>query len=183
MVVRVADICSPPSPTRQLYVQSARRARPEHMIYSLIGTPQTEEFTDCRIDHYQTPANVNVSVFAKQVDKERSAVIFESEKVRFVHKLSAMAACETDKLMTRVAALTDTSTDPYRFVSARWQTFQTFPRLVRRNRSRHVVIQDFRHKGTVGMFELSLHLEGSTPLVVLSLSYILSSTFRNAYRS
>lgn len=41
----------------------------------------TDEFTDCRVDHYQTPVNVNVSVFAKQVDKERSTVAFESEKV------------------------------------------------------------------------------------------------------
>lgn len=43
--------------------------------------PQTEELTDCRIDHYQTPVNVNVSVFAKNVDKERSTVTFESERV------------------------------------------------------------------------------------------------------
>lgn len=73
------------------------------MIDSPIGTPQTEEFTDCRIDHYQTPTNVNVSVFAKQVDKERSAVIFESEKVHLGHKLPTMTACETDKLIIRAA--------------------------------------------------------------------------------
>jgi len=41
----------------------------------------TEELTDCRIDHYQTPANVHVSVFAKQVDKGRSTVVFEPEKI------------------------------------------------------------------------------------------------------
>lgn len=46
-----------------------------------------EEFTDCRIDHYQTPTNVNVSVFAKQVDKERSTVIFEPEKVHLTISL------------------------------------------------------------------------------------------------
>lgn len=37
--------------------------------------------TDCRIDHYQTPQDVNVSVFAKQTDKEKSVVKFEEEQV------------------------------------------------------------------------------------------------------
>lgn len=46
---------------------------------------QAEEFADCRIDHYQTPTNVNVSVFARQVDKERSTIVFESEMVLLVH--------------------------------------------------------------------------------------------------
>lgn len=42
---------------------------------------KTEEKVDCRIDHYQTPDQVHVSVFAKQVDKERSTVKFEADKV------------------------------------------------------------------------------------------------------
>lgn len=40
-----------------------------------------EEQVECRIDHYQTPNQVHVSVFAKQVDKERSTVQFEESKV------------------------------------------------------------------------------------------------------
>lgn len=38
---------------------------------------------ECRIDHYQTVDKVYVSVFARQVDKERSAIKFDSpEQVR-----------------------------------------------------------------------------------------------------
>lgn len=40
---------------------------------------------DCRIDHYQTPDQVHVSVFAKKVDKERSSVLFEDTKERHSH--------------------------------------------------------------------------------------------------
>ena len=43
---------------------------------------QAEQFTDCRIDHYQTPSEVHVSVFAKQVDQERSTVKIETNQVR-----------------------------------------------------------------------------------------------------
>jgi len=72
----------------------------------------TEEFTDCRVDHYQTPANVNVSVFAKQVDKERSTIIFESEKIhidlylpagkRFKRSLDLFGAIDPDTSSFRV---------------------------------------------------------------------------------
>jgi len=41
----------------------------------------TEEFVHPRIDHYQTPGEVHISVFAKQADKERSTVVFEKERV------------------------------------------------------------------------------------------------------
>lgn len=37
--------------------------------------------TTCRIDHYQTRDKVHVSVFAKNVDKERSRVKFDETKV------------------------------------------------------------------------------------------------------
>jgi hypothetical protein len=33
-----------------------------------------EEVVNCRIDHYQTPSTVYVSVFAKQADKDRSTI-------------------------------------------------------------------------------------------------------------
>lgn len=41
-----------------------------------------EEIVDCRMDHYQTPSEVHVSVFAKKCDKEKSKVTFEEDKVR-----------------------------------------------------------------------------------------------------
>ncbi|GAA5947278.1 hypothetical protein JCM3765_001602 [Sporobolomyces pararoseus] len=40
-----------------------------------------EEQVECRIDHYQTPRQVIVSVFGKQADKEKSAVTFETESM------------------------------------------------------------------------------------------------------
>lgn len=47
---------------------------------------KTEE-VDCRIDHYQTMDKVYVSIFAKQVDKERSTIKFDSpEQVRLFQK-------------------------------------------------------------------------------------------------
>lgn len=36
---------------------------------------------NCRIDHYQTQDQVHVSVFARQVDKERSTVNFDENEV------------------------------------------------------------------------------------------------------
>ncbi|KAF9483858.1 chord-domain-containing protein [Pholiota conissans] len=40
-----------------------------------------EEQVDCRVDHYQTPQQVHVSVFGKQADKERSFIKFENDRV------------------------------------------------------------------------------------------------------
>lgn len=54
------------------------------MKAQLIWAYKTEEFTECRIDHYQTPSEVHVSVFAKQSDKERSTVKIDSNAVSFV---------------------------------------------------------------------------------------------------
>jgi len=52
----------------------------------------------CRIDHYQTPTQVHVSVFAKKVVKDQSSVKFDTEQVhldlvfpdnrRFIHTLN-----------------------------------------------------------------------------------------------
>lgn len=44
-------------------------------------TPQVEKMMTCRVDHYQTLSQVHVSVFAKQADKERSAIKFEQTQV------------------------------------------------------------------------------------------------------
>lgn len=43
---------------------------------------EEEEMVECRIDHYQTPREVIVSVFGKGADKEVSKVVFEVETVR-----------------------------------------------------------------------------------------------------
>ncbi|KIL69623.1 hypothetical protein M378DRAFT_68757 [Amanita muscaria Koide BX008] len=51
-----------------------------HVFTSKPRNP-VEEMTNCRIDHYQTPNAVHVSIFAKQVDKERSTVKFEQDTV------------------------------------------------------------------------------------------------------
>ncbi|GAA5862174.1 hypothetical protein JCM8547_007763 [Rhodosporidiobolus lusitaniae] len=41
--------------------------------------PTEEELVQCRVDHYQTPRQVIVSVFGKQADKEASKVTFKAE--------------------------------------------------------------------------------------------------------
>jgi len=84
-----STVCDPSVPPTSLATLVVRTRLAD------LSTSQTEEFTNCRIDHYQTPANVHVSVFAKQVDKERSTVVFESEKVPPPHKF-------TEQLMTYV---------------------------------------------------------------------------------
>ncbi|CAE6465517.1 unnamed protein product [Rhizoctonia solani] len=40
-----------------------------------------EEIIKSRIDHYQTPTEVRVSVYAKQVDQSRSTVVLESDRI------------------------------------------------------------------------------------------------------
>ncbi|KAF7295337.1 Translation initiation factor IF-2 [Mycena indigotica] len=42
---------------------------------------EAEQLTTCRMDHYQTLDRVQVSIFAKQVDKTRSQVRFEESQV------------------------------------------------------------------------------------------------------
>ena len=46
-----------------------------------VGNYKAEQFADCRVDHYQTPNEVHVSVFAKQADKEKSKVTVEETQV------------------------------------------------------------------------------------------------------
>ena len=41
-----------------------------------------EQFTQCRIDHYQTPSEVHASVFAKQADPATSSVKIEENEAR-----------------------------------------------------------------------------------------------------
>ncbi|GAA5977965.1 hypothetical protein JCM10908_004179 [Rhodotorula pacifica] len=40
---------------------------------------EEEELVECRVDHYQTPSQVIVSVFGKQANKDASGVKFEAE--------------------------------------------------------------------------------------------------------
>lgn len=42
------------------------------------------ELVECRVDHYQTPREVHVSVFGKAANKETSKVVFEAEAVRIL---------------------------------------------------------------------------------------------------
>ncbi|KAF5391729.1 hypothetical protein D9757_001801 [Collybiopsis confluens] len=50
-----------------------------HLFSPKVNPEKTEDFTSCRIDHYQTVDQVHVSVFAKKVDKERSNVRFQEQ--------------------------------------------------------------------------------------------------------
>ncbi|KDR81478.1 hypothetical protein GALMADRAFT_239443 [Galerina marginata CBS 339.88] len=52
-----------------------------HCFVPVAADPKTEELVECRVDHYQTPEQVHVSVFAKKVEKDRSTVKFENTKV------------------------------------------------------------------------------------------------------
>lgn len=59
----------------------------------MLNVLQEEEQVKCRIDHYQTPAEVHVSIFAKKVVKEQSSVKFEVEQVRInFSKITAVVA-------------------------------------------------------------------------------------------
>jgi len=42
---------------------------------------EADELVKCRIDHYQTPSQVHVSIFAKKSDVSRSSIRFETRKL------------------------------------------------------------------------------------------------------
>jgi len=52
-----------------------------HLFVRKSKANQSEEAVNCRIDHYQTPSTVYVTVFAKQTDKARSIVKIEENEV------------------------------------------------------------------------------------------------------
>ncbi|KAJ7074273.1 HSP20-like chaperone [Mycena amicta] len=62
-----------------LKIEGCKQGR--HVFVTKITSPETELITTCRLDHYQTRDSVQVSIFAKQVDKERSKVNFEQNQV------------------------------------------------------------------------------------------------------
>ncbi|KAF8797898.1 chord-domain-containing protein [Phlegmacium glaucopus] len=52
-----------------------------HVFVPVTNELQSEEQVNCRIDHYQTRDQVHVTVYAKQVDKNRSSVQVGEDKV------------------------------------------------------------------------------------------------------
>jgi len=54
-----------------------------HLFARKSNPNQSEEAVNCRIDHYQTPSTVYVTVFAKQTDKARSIVKIEENEIYF----------------------------------------------------------------------------------------------------
>ncbi|KZS99397.1 CS-domain-containing protein, partial [Laetiporus sulphureus 93-53] len=62
-----------------LKIQGCKTGR--HVFIPKNRDAAVEQFTDCRIDHYQTPTTVHVSVFAKQADQERSTVKIERNAI------------------------------------------------------------------------------------------------------
>ncbi|THH29644.1 hypothetical protein EUX98_g4543 [Antrodiella citrinella] len=62
-----------------LKIEGCKKGR--HLFVPKVKETKTEEFTECRIDHYQTPTEVHVSVFAKQVDVGRSVVKIDSSNI------------------------------------------------------------------------------------------------------
>ncbi|PCH38141.1 chord-domain-containing protein [Wolfiporia cocos MD-104 SS10] len=62
-----------------LKIQGCKTGR--HVFVPKNQPPASEQFTDCRIDHYQTPTEVHVSVFAKKADQERSSVKIEETAI------------------------------------------------------------------------------------------------------
>ncbi|GAA5978842.1 hypothetical protein JCM11641_003582 [Rhodosporidiobolus odoratus] len=60
-----------------LHIQGCRNGR--HLFVGAKKITDVEELVECRVDHYQTPREVIVSVFGKQANKETSSVTFEAE--------------------------------------------------------------------------------------------------------
>lgn len=55
-----------------------------------------ESLVESRVDHYQTPTEVRVSIFAKQADQTRSTIVLEEDKVRcspYFFTLCSQDAC------------------------------------------------------------------------------------------
>ncbi|KAG9104813.1 hypothetical protein FRC06_009283 [Ceratobasidium sp. 370] len=54
---------------RHVFASKASAAKPE------------ESLVQSRVDHYQTPTEVHVSIFAKQADQTRSTIVLEADKI------------------------------------------------------------------------------------------------------
>lgn len=53
----------------------------KHLFVGAKRAGDVEEMVECRVDHYQTPRQVHISVFGKGSNKETSSVKFEVETV------------------------------------------------------------------------------------------------------
>lgn len=69
---------------------NVRRSIPFKSCWTDLISKQVAEQVKCRIDHYQTPAQVFVSVFAKKVVKEESSVKFETDQVLYIRPYSEL---------------------------------------------------------------------------------------------
>ncbi|KAI0950473.1 hypothetical protein AcV7_008927 [Taiwanofungus camphoratus] len=80
-----------------LKIQGCKIGR--HVFIPKNKAPETEQFTECRIDHYQTPTEVHVSVFAKQADKGRSTVKIEQNSIHLdLHLPASKRFCKSIEL-------------------------------------------------------------------------------------
>jgi len=66
-----------------LKIEGCKKSRHVFVPKQSASESLAEQFADCRVDHYQTPNEVHVSVFAKQADKEKSKVTVEETQVHF----------------------------------------------------------------------------------------------------
>lgn len=62
-----------------LKIEGCKKGR--HVFVAKAKPQEGEQFTECRIDHFQTPSEVHVSVYGKQADKDRSKIEFEETKL------------------------------------------------------------------------------------------------------
>ncbi|KAE8210608.1 hypothetical protein CF327_g5539 [Tilletia walkeri] len=59
------------------------------------GSEDAEEPATCRMDHYETPADVRLTVYAKGADMEKSKITMEADKVDFSVWLPPASASST----------------------------------------------------------------------------------------
>ncbi|KAN0064726.1 hypothetical protein ACQY0O_001781 [Thecaphora frezii] len=67
-----------------LAIQPCTRAESGHLFPSTNTHHEgEEERVDCRIDHYETPTDVRLTVYAKGVEGDKSRITFEEQAVHF----------------------------------------------------------------------------------------------------
>ena len=71
------------------------------------GSEVVEEQVECRIDHYQTPRSVIVSVFGKGADKEKSNVKFTEDSVCLLSLSSSTRSPQCRRLSLDTSSLDD----------------------------------------------------------------------------
>lgn len=66
-----------------LKIPGCKKGRHLFAVTKGVGEGRETEPVSCRLDHYQTPREVHVSVFAKQADKEKSSIHIGSDRIVF----------------------------------------------------------------------------------------------------